>query len=154
MRAVARARAARGSGFARAGFAVRAELVTRESSEVGVGAAFYIQAQTSNLGTPGRDDLPLYYDRARARSPKSYIRPYPSIEQLAIVSGMLHMAAMQLGGLLVLLPVGVAAHGAIVSPRSRNSIDFLVPITGIDNCRNLTGAPCQNGQAAHWYSQG
>ena len=67
---------------------------------------------------------------------------------------MLHTAAMQLGGLLVLLPVGVAAHGAIVSPRSRNSIDFLVPITGIDNCRNLTGAPCQNGQAAHWYSQG
>ena len=46
-----------------------------------------------------------------------------------------------------------AGHGAIVSPRSRNSVDYLAGISGIDNCVNITGAKCENGQAAHWYSQ-
>ena len=54
---------------------------------------------------------------------------------------------------ILVLP-GVAGHGAIVSPHSRNSIDYLVPISGVDACRNVTGAQCENGQAAHWYSQG
>ena len=62
-------------------------------------------------------------------------------------------SVLQLGALLLLLP-GAAGHGAIVSPRSRNSIDYLAGISGVDDCRNLTGAPCENGQAAHWYSQG
>jgi hypothetical protein len=65
------------------------------------------------------------------------------------------MGVTQLAALLLLVQLpGITAHGAIVSPRSRNSIDYLVPISGIDSCRNLTGAPCENGQAAHWYSQG
>merc|ERR1711939_116260 len=47
----------------------------------------------------------------------------------------------------------VAGHGALVSPRSRNSVDYLV---GVNNgrCANLTGEACNNGQAAFWYSQG
>ena len=50
--------------------------------------------------------------------------------------------------------VAVSAHGAIVSPRSRNSVDYLAGVTGIDNCHNSSGKTCENGQAAHWYSQG
>ena len=46
------------------------------------------------------------------------------------------------------------AHGAIVSPRSRNSVDYLAGIKGIDNCFNASGTTCENGQAAHKYSQG
>ena len=54
------------------------------------------------------------------------------------------------------------AHGALVTPRSRNAVDF-EEITnnasaGIHNvwaqCSNITGAPCNNGQATYWYSQG
>lgn len=46
----------------------------------------------------------------------------------------------------------VAGHGAIVSPRSRNSVDFMAdpPVTSSDRtgqiCQNITGGPCQNGQ--------
>jgi hypothetical protein len=36
-------------------------------------------------------------------------------------------------------------HGAIVSPRSRNSVDYLAGVTGIDSCVNVTGASCENG---------
>ena len=49
---------------------------------------------------------------------------------------------------------GCAAHGAIVSPRSRNSIDYLAGVRGIDRCYNFSGPACENGQAAHYYSQG
>jgi len=54
------------------------------------------------------------------------------------------------------------AHGALVTPRSRNAVDY-EEITnnasaGIHNvwaqCSNITGAPCNNGQATYWYSQG
>ena len=66
--------------------------------------------------------------------------------------------------LLALLPAA-AAHGQLVNPRSRNSIDYLLNMTDctpptpdgdpcIHNCSNLTGAPCVNGQASYWYSQG
>lgn len=47
----------------------------------------------------------------------------------------------------------VQAHGAMVSPRSRNSIDYLVGVNE-QRCSNITGAPCQNGQASFYYSQG
>lgn len=47
----------------------------------------------------------------------------------------------------------VYGHGAIVSPRSRNSIDYLVNVN-TQNCANITGDKCQNGQASFWYSQG
>lgn len=62
-----------------------------------------------------------------------------------------------------LLFVAVHGHGAMVHPRSRNSIDWAEvpddPSKGIHNtgshiCSNLTGAPCNNGQAQYWYSQG
>ena len=58
------------------------------------------------------------------------------------------------------LTVGALGHGAIVSPRSRNSIDYLVGVNvpehwlGDRDCTNITGGPCNNGQAAFWYSQG
>jgi hypothetical protein len=54
----------------------------------------------------------------------------------------------------------VAGHGAIVSPRSRNSVDYLVGVnTPKDwpsnaHCANITGDKCENGQADFWYSQG
>lgn len=51
----------------------------------------------------------------------------------------------------------VDGHGALVSPRSRNSADFMLikpnDRTG-SPCQNVTGAACNNGQAAFWYSQG
>lgn len=54
----------------------------------------------------------------------------------------------------------VTGHGAVVSPRSRNSIDYLVGVNvpahwpSDRDCTNITGGPCNNGQAAFWYSQG
>jgi len=56
--------------------------------------------------------------------------------------------------LLLSVISGCAAHGAIVSPRSRNSIDYLAGVRGIDRCYNFSGPACENGQAAHYYSQG
>ena len=52
------------------------------------------------------------------------------------------------------LVAGAAGHGAMVSPRSRNSIDVFAnpPVlpsarTGM-YCQNVTGAPCNNGQVS------
>jgi hypothetical protein len=56
--------------------------------------------------------------------------------------------------------VGVSGHGAIISPRSRNSIDYLVGVNAPKDwpsnrdCTNITGSGCNNGQADFWYSQG
>ena len=53
--------------------------------------------------------------------------------------------------------------GAMVHPRSRNSIDWAevpddrskgIHNTGAHVCSNLTGGPCNNGQSQYWYSQG
>ena len=59
------------------------------------------------------------------------------------------------------LVTGIAGHGAIISPRSRNSIDYLVGVnTPKDwpsnrDCTNISGTGvCNNGQADFWYSQG
>jgi hypothetical protein len=69
---------------------------------------------------------------------------------------------LRLGAAAIIVPL-VAGHGAMVTPRSRNSIDFDENVShfpasgGGDNwawCTNMTGAPCNNGQAAYWYSQG
>lgn len=60
----------------------------------------------------------------------------------------------------MLLVMESAGHGAVVSPRSRNSIDYLVGVnvpahwTADRECTNITGGPCNNGQAPFWYSQG
>lgn len=62
--------------------------------------------------------------------------------------------------LSLLLPALVAGHGAIVSPRSRNSVDYLVGVNSPKDwpsnahCANITGDKCENGQADFWYSQG
>lgn len=70
--------------------------------------------------------------------------------------------AAGLGLAAAIVPL-VAGHGAMVTPRSRNSIDYdenvshFPPSGGGDNwawCQNMTGAPCNNGQSAYWYSQG
>ena len=51
-------------------------------------------------------------------------------------------------------------HGTVVSPRSRNSIDYLVGVNSPKDwpsnadCANITGEACHNGQATFWYSQG
>ena len=48
---------------------------------------------------------------------------------------------------------GAHGHGALVSPRSRNSVDYLVDVN-TQRCSNITGDACNNGQASFWYSQG
>lgn len=56
----------------------------------------------------------------------------------------------------------VTAHAAIVTPRSRNSIDYLVGVNTPEHwpsdadCTNISsnGYGCFNGQAAFYYSQG
>ena len=62
---------------------------------------------------------------------------------------------------LVALAGRAAGHGALVHPRSRNSIDaFVVPKAqqhgfGFKGaCANISGGECSNGQSAFWYSQG
>ena len=40
-------------------------------------------------------------------------------------------------------------HGAMVSPRSRNSVDYLVDVN-TQKCSNITGDACNNGQASFW----
>ena len=51
-------------------------------------------------------------------------------------------------------------HAQMVTPRPRNSIDWDNPELARKNplswswCQNLTGASCNNGQTAFWYSQG
>ena len=58
----------------------------------------------------------------------------------------------------VLLPLVavVHGHGQLVSPRSRNSLDYSVGVNDPDGhkCTNLTGHTCLNGQSSFWYSQG
>lgn len=62
--------------------------------------------------------------------------------------------------LLSVALVHVAGHGSLISPRSRNSVDYLVGVnvpahcSSDRECTNITGGPCNNGQAAFWYSQG
>ena len=59
---------------------------------------------------------------------------------------------------LPLLFISANGHGAMVTPRSRNSVDWLEvkndPSKGIHNtfqkCSNLTGGVCNNGQAVYW----
>eukprot|EP01048_Picozoa_sp_COSAG05_P000424 COSAG05_NODE_11_length_38500_cov_831.349861_33_plen_196_part_00 len=65
--------------------------------------------------------------------------------------------------LLMLLSTAerAASHGAMVHPRSRNSVDAFdalakkkpLPIT-FAKCVNTSGGDCTNGQSAFWYSQG
>ena len=59
---------------------------------------------------------------------------------------------------LALLAV-VHGHGAMVHPRSRNSVDYLADVPPADkhtfaSCVNVSGTACENGQSAYWYSQG
>jgi len=65
---------------------------------------------------------------------------------------------------LSLLPALATGHGSVITPRSRNSVDYLVGINtpkdwGADwECTNISsngqGQGCHNGQAAFYYSQG
>ena len=63
---------------------------------------------------------------------------------------------------LSLLPALASGHGAVITPRSRNSVDYLVGINtpkdwdGDWECTNISsnGQGCHNGQAAFYYSQG
>jgi hypothetical protein len=62
--------------------------------------------------------------------------------------------AALLSPLLLSLPSTTSAHGSLVTPRSRNSIDYLANVN-TQSCSNITGdVPCHNGQASFWYSQG
>ena len=55
---------------------------------------------------------------------------------------------------LIALLAGASAHGMMVHPRPRNSIDYLVDVNDGHGCANVTGDTCLNGQAAFYYSQG
>eukprot|EP00036_Acanthoecidae_sp_10tr_P009679 CAMPEP_0182924574 /NCGR_PEP_ID=MMETSP0105_2-20130417/6679_1 /TAXON_ID=81532 ORGANISM="Acanthoeca-like sp., Strain 10tr" /NCGR_SAMPLE_ID=MMETSP0105_2 /ASSEMBLY_ACC=CAM_ASM_000205 /LENGTH=383 /DNA_ID=CAMNT_0025062369 /DNA_START=31 /DNA_END=1182 /DNA_ORIENTATION=+ len=57
------------------------------------------------------------------------------------------------GSVVAAAVVSVWGHGAMVTPRSRNSVDFNVGVN-TQRCSNVTGDTCQNGQASFWYSQG
>merc|ERR1719181_1758037 len=71
------------------------------------------------------------------------------------------LTAFSLTKASMLLPVLVASaylvpvhgHGSLVTPRPRNSIDYLVNVNE-EACSNITGGACHNGQASFWYSQG
>ena len=63
---------------------------------------------------------------------------------------------MRVAGLLLGSLVSVQGHGAMVTPRSRNSIDWAVGVN-TQRCSNVTegaNGKCENGQASFWYSQG
>eukprot|EP01051_Picozoa_sp_SAG22_P019639 SAG22_NODE_3690_length_1575_cov_2.197832_2_plen_202_part_00 len=71
------------------------------------------------------------------------------------------MLSLRAAALAALCLGRAAGHGALVHPRSRNSIDaFVVPAADQHGygfkgaCANISGGACQNGQAAFWYSQG
>eukprot|EP01043_Picozoa_sp_COSAG02_P072107 COSAG02_NODE_13451_length_1392_cov_1.413447_1_plen_297_part_10 len=74
-----------------------------------------------------------------------------------------HMLVRRTAAALALLPTVVVGHGAIITPRSRNSWDYTVGVntpkdwpTNAD-CTNVSGtdpADCRNGQAGFYYSQG
>ena len=67
-----------------------------------------------------------------------------SIETMMLIRGATALASL----------VDLAAdHGAMLLPRSRNSVDYTVGVN-TQRCSNTTGAACNNGQAAFWYSQG
>jgi hypothetical protein len=64
---------------------------------------------------------------------------------------------------LLLMPTAGLGHGAIITPRSRNSWDYTVGVnTPVDwpsnaDCTNVSGTDpgdCRNGQAGFYYSQG
>ena len=61
---------------------------------------------------------------------------------------------------LLSLVASAAAHGAVVTPRARQSVDYLVEVNVPKDwpqdrdCVNITGSRCDNGQAPFWYSQG
>ena len=56
-----------------------------------------------------------------------------------------------------LLLQAVHGHGTVVSPRSRNSVDYLVGVNTPKDwpsnagCANITGDACHNGQATFWF---
>eukprot|EP00729_Bicosta_minor_P000234 gene234-15956_t len=62
--------------------------------------------------------------------------------------------------MLLIFISATLGHGAIISPRSRNSVDYLVGVNAPADwpsnrdCTNITGGACNNGQADFWYSQG
>eukprot|EP01049_Picozoa_sp_SAG25_P002076 SAG25_NODE_103_length_15482_cov_9.187415_6_plen_283_part_00 len=72
--------------------------------------------------------------------------------------GMRLAPALLLG--VASMPLQAAGHGAMVHPRSRNSIDDAgARFHGgsrhtFGPCANISGGACSNGQAAFWYSQG
>ena len=71
------------------------------------------------------------------------------------------MATRMAALLLLCAAKRVSSHGAMVHPRSRNSVDAFdalakkkpLPIT-FAKCVNTSGGDCTNGQSAFWYSQG
>lgn len=67
---------------------------------------------------------------------------------------------MRIIACVTIFVAGVHGHGAIISPRARNSVDYLAGVNAPKawpsdgGCVNNTGGPCHNGQAPFWYSQG
>lgn len=58
--------------------------------------------------------------------------------------GMLWIGVCVIGVIVGVLPWRVQAHGSLVHPRPRNSIDYLVGVN-TQWCANITGAKCENG---------
>lgn len=59
---------------------------------------------------------------------------------------------MKVAFILSALIIGALGHGALVSPRPRNAIDFAETPDRCMCANNTLG--CENGQACYWYNQG
>ena len=86
-----------------------------------------------------------------AVSPMAFLSPLTAVPPLL----MGHAA-------LIVTPPLLLGHAALVTPRSRNSLDYLVGVNTPEHwqsdagCANISShsASCHNGQAAFYYSQG
>jgi hypothetical protein len=88
----------------------------------------------------------------------------PLAPPLGKMAPPLRTATVAVGHLFLALLPTASGHGAMVHPRSRNSVDAYdalakktpLPITfaASNQCVNASGGTCENGQSAFWYSQG
>ena len=108
------------------------------------------------------DVLPLSLFLVRAvKPPRAHSTNAATHTNLTCRCTELQQIMMRATMLIASLAGSTAGHGAIVHPRSRNSIDaFVVPLANQKgwgfkgSCANISGGTCRNGQSAFWYSQG
>ena len=88
---------------------------------------------------PAPASQPASQSPPHSRSTKSTSQPVMAMSLRALIGAALAASA--------------SAHGSLVHPRPRNSIDYLAGVN-TQKCSNITGAKCENGQASFYYAQG